>query len=60
VRQAPIEPWPAAVLRGVPPEWRDRVYRGLARTLHPDCGGDAALAAALNAGRDRLRSEAQH
>jgi len=47
-------------LRVVPPEWRDRIYRGLARTLHPDCGGDTALVAALNAGRDRLRSEAQH
>lgn len=55
---AAVEPWPVTMLRCVLPEWRDRVYRGLARTLHPDAGGDTQLAAALNAGRDRLYKEA--
>jgi hypothetical protein len=47
-------PWPATLLAETPPEWRGRVYRALARTLHPDAGGDNALAAALNDARDRL------
>jgi len=53
------EPWPVAMLRLVPAEWRDRIYRAVARTLHPDAGGDTALAAALNAGRDRMHEAAR-
>jgi hypothetical protein len=59
-RRAPPPPppdtrlWPYIVLEATPCGWRTRVYKALARILHPDAGGDTALAAALNDARDQM------
>ncbi len=48
--------WAVDVLRTVPPHLRRSVYTALARVLHPDVGGDAALMQALNDAWHRLES----
>ncbi|MFN8105085.1 MAG: hypothetical protein U0U69_11540 [Acidimicrobiia bacterium] len=43
-----------ALLEAVPDGLRRKVYRSLAAVLHPDHGGNEALAKALNAAHDRV------
>jgi hypothetical protein len=50
-RKPPAD-WATALFKAAGPDLGERIYRALARVLHPDCGGDTELMQALNRARD--------
>lgn len=51
-RKTSRDDWAVQLLSGCDPALSTKVFRALARTLHPDTGGNATLMQQLNAARD--------